>query len=380
MHRRKYCSLFLVLNILIIALSASCTKDKSIDGALFKIGQLVYTIDGFDKSALGMNRKAIVEAAGGEIISVPVERSPQSMISGVRNLIAQGCDGIIITPVSNSILPQVYNMCEEAAVYWIISMRPVQDLDTKQLLESSAYYVGSVSENDESAAYDIIKHLAENGVKRIATFSISKFDAVVEARELGLRRAAEAYDIEIVEEIRNISSCDAMTKAAGALLEVYPDLDAIFSVATSIPGGAISVLDVLSQNNQVRQVKFTSIDMNIQMAQYFDEGIIPIVAGGHGALDAVVATSLLVNAVTGYPVSENEKVSLTIRYYMLQNSEDVRRICAYDNAPLFSEEDIQNQLLKKNRPTLSLVDYQEIIDLYLSGKLPLPTETRNPFQ
>jgi len=357
------------LLVVLLLLLGSCSNEavpvsNDNGGAAFVIGQLGLIA----ASPLSINRESIVNAAGGILISESCDFSPKGIITAIENLIARGCDGIIYTPMSESTLPQITRLCEEAQVYWVISMRTISDPEIRQFVEGSPYYVGNVSENDEDAGYEIVRILAQSGVKEIALISISRLDAAVDARERGLYKAAEEYGIRVVAEVRNCKSVDDVSRAVNGFIEVYPDLDAVFRVAALVRGNAESaVMDSILSSGRHDHIRFASIDFNQDTEKYFNQNCIAVVAGGHIPLDASIAAAMLVNAVTGYPINDNGPLTFTIDYLMLSSREEFETYYAIvgdDRSPLFSEEIIRSMLLKEHNPQLIAEEYQRIIDNY----------------
>lgn len=163
-----------------------------------------------------MNRTAVAEAAGGNLITEDWDFSPEGTVQAVEKLIERGCDGIIVTPTDQSILPTITNMCEEAGVYWAISMRSITDEAVKEIVYASDYYVGCVTLDIKSLGYDAGKAVADKGGKTYALISGAVGDTDADIREEGLAEAAAEFGLECVAEIRSIASpADATAAITG---------------------------------------------------------------------------------------------------------------------------------------------------------------------
>ena len=317
----------------------------------FLIGQLLYSTTNEDAFSFVVARRAVAEAAGGELVTAEMSDTPESVISGVEDLIEMGCQGIVLTPVSNAILPQVMKLCDEAGVYWIVSMRPIHDASMFRTLAQSPYFLGTVSEDDTAAANQLIASLAELDVKTVATYSITNTNAVIEARELGIRQACAEHGIEILEELVNVSGDGILAESARELLNLHPDLDAIVSLSGSAVGRGVSLLNVLDENGS--DVKFASYDSFTQWSDYYDQGTIVSAASGISTVDAVIATSLLVQAIEGTPVSE-EAVQFTIPYAIVSNSKQLQVLDELSRNEFLAPQSIEALL----REDVRLEDFQ----------------------
>lgn len=357
--------LLAALMIVLMNLAGACACFAQ-DEPSFAVGQLSHTPDTFMGSPIHINRNQVVEAAGGELITAYyADESSESIIHGVKTLIERGCDGIILTPTSDEALPQVMRLCDDAGVYWIISLRPVNDPGTRALLESSKYFVGVVMQDDRVAGYELMRLLGENGMRNVAVFSISKLNSAGESRERGIYLAAQECDMRVVAEVRNLASEEEVDKAVRAIRAAYPELDAIFGVASSFVRVQTSTLKSIEGTG----LGYVSIDYDPSMAPYFDDGAILGVAGGNAGLISAFSSALLVNAVTGHPVSD-EPVWLTVPYRMFFTAEDFRENMARDTTtPVFSPDSARRLLLKAHTPSLSLGDYESIMEAFQRDEL-----------
>ncbi len=316
----------------IVLLFSGCVPAEQTEEQPMRIGHLLFSTTNPSTTGFSAIRRQIAETAGGELVVAQMSDSPESVVSGVKDLIEMGCKGIVLTPVSNAMLPQVMKLCDEAQVYWIVSMRPIHDASLFETLAESEYFLGVVSEDDAGAAEQMVKNLADHGVKTVATYSISNVNAIIEARELGIRRACEAHGIEIVEELVNVEGEAILSESVHELLDLHPDLDAIISTSNSAVGAGVPVLQELKQTD----VKFASFDASNTWIEYFDQGIITDAATGSTAINAVVSTTLVVNAVKGTPVTK-EAVQITLPYTTVSSSAEYEQVRTLTNGDFIAQ-------------------------------------------
>lgn len=74
-------------------------------------------------------------------------------MAGVERLIAAGADGIMLVPSSESLMLAIYNLCEEAGVYYEFLMRDITDPDLKAIIETGKYYAGCTYGDNKMDTY-----------------------------------------------------------------------------------------------------------------------------------------------------------------------------------------------------------------------------------
>jgi hypothetical protein len=133
-----------------------------------------------------------------------------------------------------------------------------------------------------------------------------------------------------------------------------------------------AALNSIQLSNRSAHIKYASIDFDKSFGEFFEKNSVAAVAGGHQALDASLATAMLVNAVTGNPINENGPLSFSIPYILLSSIDDFEKfysIVGDDSTPLFTDEQARSMLLKQYNPSLTSEDYQQIIDNYTIDNL-----------
>lgn len=87
--------------------------------------------------------------------------TPDGTITFVESQIAAGADGLFLCPPAESVLPTITQLCDEAGVYWGITLRTIEDEEIRKMVEGSEYYVGNCYENEEDTAEETQKDEAE---------------------------------------------------------------------------------------------------------------------------------------------------------------------------------------------------------------------------
>jgi len=309
-----------------------------------------------------INIKLVVEAAGGRLITEDFDPTPDGSIKGVEKLIAAGCDGIIFIPQADSSLSFVTGMCEDAGVYWVISMRTIHDARIRQQVEASPYYVGMVMEDDESVGYNLVSVLAEQGAQKLAVLSIQADNTTGAARERGMSRAVAEYGIDVVSVIRNLQGSDDIAAAVESLMKAHPDLDAIYSVS----GASVIAMETIMDAGRSGQIRYATSDLGQSLGDFFDQGMLSAATGGHIPIDSCMAAVLLVNTLRGTPIGMDGPVTLVINPLMIRTGDELREYYSTleDGLALFSAEAAKQKMMKWINPGVSAESLQGIIDSY----------------
>lgn len=289
------------------------------------------------------------------------------ILTFVESEIAAGVDGLILCPPSDSILPTICTLCEEAGVYWGISMRTIGDEEIKAMCEASEYYVGNCYEDEENTGYQVGQYLGENGAKKIAIISTTKGDTTGDAREAGLAAACDEYGMEIVGESRGLTQASDVTNAVESFLAANADLDAIFCVGTTVTGvQEITVKAV--QDAGCEDVEVVCIDHPDGISSLFDTGVLTFSIGTPSfSLDMYVTTLKVVSAIQGYPISGEETEGKSSNFIAMATVTGAEEAQAYEEASsdseyVFFDEDELSGMLPWNNADFNEAALQEILD------------------
>jgi len=349
----------LILTAILIGCSGKTSREEETDEPTFTVGII-------SSKQSYINANLIVETAGGKLINGESDFSPDSLVRAVEKLIASGCDGVMFTPMSDSSLSFIVEMCEEAHVYWTISLRAIHDARIRKQVEESPYFVGMVMENDEAVGYEIMSVLGEQGAKKVAVFSTTTLDTTGAARERGMSLAAAEQDMDVVAIIRNPWRSEDVSASVKSLMDAYPDLDAIYRVGTFAWGTSTAILNAICDAKKADRIRYVTADLEEELGVFFDRGIISVATGGHIPLDSSLAAALLVNTLMGSPLKEDGSVTLQINPLVIRSGDELRAYYSVvdDGTAIFSAETAKQKLMKWLNTDLTVQSFQELIDNY----------------
>lgn len=311
----------------------------------------------------------VVESAGGELIcDTSNEDSAEAQVNACEKLISAGVKGIIMTPQADSILPSIIKMCEENEVYLAITFRNIGDESVKEIVEASPYYVGNCYEDEVAAGYNAMKTAFEQkpDIKKVAMIGIPIGDNTGDARNQGIYKACEENGAEVVAEVRDIQQASDAVDAVQNFIAAYPDLDCIV-VSNCYDQTAIAALPeaIKGTGKTADEICLVSADGGgSDLKGLYDYGYCNSVSGGHLEIDRGATAVMLVNAVQGNPLGTPAHIA--IPYIFFEDVEDVDDYGKYveGDVPIWTEDEIKENLLISQNPDLKPEDVIAYIQNY----------------
>ncbi len=364
--------------MLIIGLFAGCaatteqsetaSQEEAQGEAAFKVGFLDQSGEAPPVVRMREIIRSVVETAGGELLTDTTnEDSADAQVNAVEKLISAGADGIIMTQLADSILPAIINMCEENGVYLGITFRNIGDVDVANVVEASEYYAGNCYEDEETIAYNVMSKAFEKNpdIKQIGLIALAIGDATSDARVAGITRAAEENGAEIVAEVRDINQASDATEAVQNFVAAFPDIDCV-AVAGCYDNSAITALPeaIKSTGLTSDEISIVSCDGGADLTKLFDYGYAISVGGGHLEIDRGSTAVMLVNAIQGNPLGTPAHISIPYMYF--GSVEDVSDYAIYveGDIPIWTPEEISENLLISQNPDLTPEDVIAYIQAY----------------
>ncbi|MFQ7158469.1 MAG: hypothetical protein ACLRPX_02085 [Ruthenibacterium sp.] len=303
----------------------------------------------------------LASVANGEIVYLSGSTSTaEGSLENVEQAIALGCDGLMIMPVTDSIMPTVSQKCQEAGMYFASMFRKIQDPDTLALLEENPYWCGWTIEKEYEEGYNVMTYLHEQGVSTVAFYGQEVGDACSDMREAGMRAAAEELGVDVVAEVRNLGSTTEIhrrLKQSLAAADLMADHDLLLRHQHYRSDGRSHYSG--GQNGEIK----LGTDMTISQADLFDAGKLDISAGGQHIINAFLTAASLVNFIVGTPLDPDGKPNYTEDSYVYAYSgDDIRQFFQYyggedGSVMIYNEDEIKELALKWFNPELTQEDF-----------------------
>lgn len=306
----------------------------------------------------------LASVANGEIVYLSGSTSTaEGSLENVEQAIALGCDGLMIMPVTDSIMPTVSQKCQEAGMYFASMFRKIQDPDTLALLEENPYWCGWTIEKEYEEGYNVMTYLHEQGVSTVAFYGQEVGDACSDMREAGMRAAAEELGVDVVAEVRNLGSTTEITQAFEAVIGSNPDLDGLIMISSYVTNTTEAMAEAITVAGKTGEIKLGTLDMTISQADLFDAGKLDISAGGQHIINAFLTAASLVNFIVGTPLDPDGKPNYTEDSYVYAYSgDDIRQFFQYyggedGSVMIYNEDEIKELVLKWFNSELTQEDF-----------------------
>lgn len=312
--------------------------------------------------------KIVVEAAGGELITVDTDLSADSLISNIEELISRDVDGILFMPASDTMIPAVDAMCSEAGIYWGTFFRDIFDKDIKEQVYASKWYAGGCFEDDETSSSNLLKAMGGIGVTDVGIINIAKGDTSSDLRDKGAKIGAEENGINILNTSYSLETTNDVTKTVESYIAAYPEMNGIVLLGTYAPAAIPTIIKVIEDNGKTGEIKVGRIDFEVAMADQLKEGTFHVSYGGQQQIDPLMSTVILVNKVMGAPIVEDGPAIIITPYLELTSAEEAEQYNKYflGDEYIYNPDEIQEFMIKKNNANEKEMDYDYFIDLVAS--------------
>lgn len=351
------------------------TNDKTDDSATstgelkkWKLGMIDPGSWNATSGPLYAQMESACEALNVELYYVAAEtNSAEGHIAAIQNMIAAGCDGIILlnAPLTNGIIPQVAEMCDDAEVYWSLSWTKVTEGDGNyEACVGSDYFVSTTYEDDVYSANWCTNILGELGVKNLCEIGFQAGNATGEMRDQGVKKAVEEYNMTLLADERDTSltrTSDGGKTIMDRFTSAYPDMDGLVIAGMSqyVLSGVMSTLE---EKKLTDQISVTCIDFHEYQAEYLKTGALDGIIGGH-VVGTFYSLILMANIMNGTPLTD-EPVIQQDNFITLDNYDDAALWDSYaQTGDFYSADEIKNMMVVNN-PDYTLADWQQMIADY----------------
>lgn len=321
MKKKSIISVFLVLLLLVTALAGGKeSAEKNPAQENIKIGMVSYLDTGLFGVAIDYI-KTLTTALGIELELEVGAFSQEEQIVAVENLIAKGCEGIMICNFGEEVLVEIAQICEEEEVYWVQNYRDVSNIEIESALSASKYYVGRCYEDNEVVGIDIAEQFSKMGLTKVAIVGPHTGETSTDILAAAFKERAELYGMNICAEVRGCEEAFECCAAVEAIAETYPDVEGILCLSGAT-GKLEGVLEGLEKTGLLGKVKVASMDASENIVEDMEAGYVQIAFSGQYT-NTGFALAMLLNAVMDSPLSE-EKIILGGRYIPFMSEQDAR--------------------------------------------------------
>jgi len=222
---------------------------------------------------------------GIDTVVLDSQYNESKQLANLEDLIARGCDGIILTPLSGELGPRLIEICNNNEV-------PVVITDTYPNLESGAVpmYLGFIGLDDEVAGYNTAKVLFDRGAKNIVAIDGIPGISTSEGRHRGMVKAVEEAGGQLLDSQPSYWTREKGMKIMEDFLQAYGDkIDGVWSAGTDPLLGALTAIENAGKKGDIL---LAGIDHTTSGLDALKDGNITVLGGGHWAMSGWAMTIL----------------------------------------------------------------------------------------
>ena len=211
------------------------------------------------------------------INAVSADTNEQKQVADIQNLISQGVDGMIITPQSTAVAPQLLKLISDAHIKVVVVDRsPGYDPGT----HPDADYVAFIGPNDVQAGQDIAEALIAAGGNKILALGGVNGQSAAEGRKTGLNQAIAAKGGTLVQYIAAGETVEDGLKNAESMLQAHPagTANAFWCLNDNMCLGAIKAAKNAGRSSEF---KFGGMDLTPDAITAISDGSYTVSVGGH---------------------------------------------------------------------------------------------------
>lgn len=353
----------------------SANAGKTVDNKDIKIGVSIWS----STDVLGSQCKRILDEAadalGVQIQYVDQGHVSEKVTSSVEQLVAAGCQGIIICNSSDTEMTSAIKTANDNKVYLSQFFRIIdkdKSADIYKLATDSPYYIGAVHENEPENGEKLVNILLDKGDRDIGLIGWEQGDATWLGRWEGYKTGVEKWNKDHPDDQAKLSepqyagtSSEGGSKAAEALMAADPSLDAL------IPAGGggdplQGAIAAVERAGKTADIDIVSTDFLPDLGERLKNGSMAGESGGHYC-DPLFSFMMVYNAIKGnYTGIEGKFEDVQFPYLYVSSPEDYADYEKYfvDKLPYTKDELVSmSQLslddLKQAASKLSIQDAME---------------------
>lgn len=329
--------------------AAYSSPSYAIENSDIKIGVSIWS----STDVLGSCCKRVLDAAA-DSLGVKVQYVDQGHVSekvtaSVEQLVAAGCQGIIICNSSDTEMTSAIKTANDNEVYLTQFFRVISKEASPAIYKmatKSPYYIGAVHEDEPQNGEKLVNILIDKGCRNIGLIGWEQGDATWLGRWTGYKAGVEKWNASHPDDQVSLSdpqyagtSSEGGSKAAEALMAANPKLDAL------IPAGGggdplQGAIAAVERAGKVNSIHIVSTDFLPDLGARLKNGSMAGQSGGHYC-DPLFAFMMTYNAIKGnYKDFEGKFEDVTFPYLYVSSAADYGDYEKYfvEKLPYTSEE------------------------------------------
>ena len=336
------------------------TTQAADSGEKQKIGMIWYgNTDAMGGTFYAWANKA-AEALNVELVWKLGSYTTADELTDCENLISAGCKGIYMIPMDTSANLQLGTACQNAGVYLAMSNRDITDKDVLSAVQSNPYFVTRIKDDSYEVCKDMVKVLADQGIKNVCMLAGDPSDVMMVDRNKGFEDGAKEYGVKILATSQLVSGdATANVDSINNFLTLYPDMQGILASSGTAGVGEAIITALNNSNREKGSVKVAAFDTFEGNKEAFEQGWLAASCGGYTS-ECLISFISLVNKVKGNNASD-KIMELSLSPLLISSAEDMEVFSNYVDNPkvfLYSDELVKSLV----GPDVKEADYQKVLD------------------
>jgi len=303
---KKFWQWLLTACILVLALFAGCSEDKTKEAGVGEGKKLLIGCNNFLRGiySLDILEKAFIATCNAldvEPYIVNDEGKTENSIANVDNMIAAGVDGVVFFGIQDPMFPIVAQKCDSAGIPFVFYDHMPSDAILEQCGQSK-FYKGIAATVDLGTGQNIGNYALEASLKKAVVITGEQGDTTHTARTNGFSEVfKKGGGIVLAEAYGPTDLANALTRSVDTLT-AHQDADCIYATNGDVGAAA---LEALAKHSNVKAKIFIT-DLDPSVLNGLQDGT---VAAGNGAhwVNIDFATALLVSSLRGNDILDNGK-------------------------------------------------------------------------
>ncbi len=338
--------------VLAASVAGFSSSAMAIENSDIKIGISIWS----STDVLGSQCKRVLDAAA-EALGVEIQYVDQAHVSekvtaSVEQLVAAGCQGIIICNSSDTEMISAIKTANDNEVYLTQFFRIIsKDANPAiyQIATDSPYFIGAVHENEPQNGETLMNMLLQKGNRNIGLIGWEQGDATWLGRWEGYKAGVEKWNAEHPDDKATLTepqyagtSSEGGSKAAEALMAANPNLDAL------IPAGGggdplLGAIAAVERAGKTQTIDVVSTVFLPDLGERLANGSMAGQSGGHYC-DPLIAFMMVYNAIKGnYTDFAGKFEDVNFPYLYVSSADDYKDYEKYfvDQLPFTAEEMVE---------------------------------------
>ncbi|MBB5264143.1 ABC-type sugar transport system substrate-binding protein [Catenibacillus scindens] len=266
----------------------------------FKIGYNILAQGSYALDTLAHNQEFVIEAFGSEVQAISDDGQVDKIVQDVENMIASGCDGLIIWLPADNLYQTVIDICTNAQVPFVFSDKLPMDESIKEQLMTNEYFAGAVGPANAEYGSLIAQYALDQGYTDCIISTGTQGDPTDTPRIEAFRETFEAGGGTIEQVVYSDNQDNIPIYVENALI-AYPDVDFVYGTGSDYGIGACTAIE-----NQGLDAKVLTSGLDSGALERLAAGGPLEFVNGDFWVSGTLSTVLLMNYLNGNPIKDGD--------------------------------------------------------------------------